>query len=128
MVFAFLIWCWRKRQDAGGLTDELVLLPLVYLLAAPFSWVYHFVFAILPLTYLWAKACGATLAETIVLYLGTLALGTELPMDVAVYSPWAGTHLIVAALALWPLATTAILWVGMRMYLRSPALSPASSR
>lgn len=127
MIFAFLMWCWRKRQDAGGLIDELILLPLVYLLAAPFSWVYHFVFAILPLTYLWAKARGATLAETIVLYLGTLALGTELPMDVAVYSPWAGTHLIVAALALWPLATAAILWVGMRMCLRSAARTPAFS-
>ena len=125
MVLAFLIWCWRKRKDAGGLIDELVLLPLVYLLAAPFSWVYHFVFAILPLTYLWAKARGATLAEIVALHLATLALGTELPMDVGVYSPWAGTHLIVAALALWPLATGAILWVGMRMYLRSRALTPA---
>ena len=56
----FIFWCWRKRQDAKGLVDELILLPLVYLLAAPFSWPHHFVFALLPLTYLWAKAREAT--------------------------------------------------------------------
>ena len=115
----FIFWCWRKRRDAKGLIDELILLPLVYLLAAPFSWVHHFVFALLPLAYFWAKASEATSAELMALYLSTLALGTELPMDIAVYSPWAGPHLITVAIALWPVATCAIIWVGMRMCIRS---------
>ena len=120
----FLFWCWRKRKDGKGLVDELILLPLVYLLVAPFSWVYHFVFAILPLAYLWAKAREATSAELVALCLGTLALGTELPMDIAVYSPVASPYLIMMAIALWPVATCAILWVGMRMYLRSQVFDP----
>ena len=115
----FIFWCWRKRRDAKGLIDELILLPLIYLLAAPFSWPHHFVLAILPLTYLWAKAREATSAELVALYLGTLVLGTELPMYVAAYSPWANPYLIIVAIALWPAATCAIIWVGMRMYLRS---------
>jgi hypothetical protein len=122
IAMGFLFWCWRKRKDAKGLIDELVLLPLVYLLAAPFSWVYHFVFAVLPLTYLWAKVREATSAELVALSLSTLALGTELPMDIAVYSPWANSHLIILAIALWPTATSAIIWVGMRMYGRSRGL------
>jgi hypothetical protein len=125
----FIFWCWRKRKDAKGLIDELMLLPLVYLLAAPFSWTYHFVLAILPLTYLWAKAREATSGELAALYLGTLALGTELPMYVAAYSPWASSNLIIVAIALWPTATCAIIWVGMRMYLRSQVfdLPPAAA-
>ena len=40
-------------------------------------------------------------------------------MYLAAYSPWASPHLIIVAIALWPAATGAIIWVGMRMYLRS---------
>ena len=114
----FIFWCWQKRKDAKGLIDELILLPMVYLLAAPFSWPHHFLLAVLPLTYLWAKARAATSAELVVLCVGTLALGTELPMYLAAFSPVASPYLIIAAIALWPAATCAILWVGMRMYLR----------
>jgi len=125
----FIFWCWRKRRDAKGLLDELILLPLVFLLAAPFSWTYHFILAILPLTYLWAKAREATFGELLALYFGTLALGTDLPMYVAAYSPWASPSLIIVAIALWPAATCAIIWVGMRMYLRSQVFnsSPAAA-
>jgi hypothetical protein len=119
IVLGFIFWCWRRRNDAKGLMDELILLPLVYLLAAPFSWPHHFLLAVLPLTYFWAKAREATLAELLALYIGTLALGTELPMYLAAFSPVANSYLIIAAIALWPLATCAIIWVGMRMYLRS---------
>jgi hypothetical protein len=123
----FLFWCWRKRRDAKGLIDELILLPLVYLLAAPFSWPPHFVLAVLPLTYLWAKAGGATVWELVALCLSTLTLGSELPMYLSALSPWAGPHLIVLAIALWPAATCAILWVGMRMSTRSPGFVPDPS-
>jgi hypothetical protein len=123
----FLFWCWRKRKDAKGLVDELILLPLVYVLAAPFSWPHHFVLAVLPLTYLWVKAREATTAELVALYLGTLALGNELPIYIAAYSPWAGPHLIIVATALWPAATCAIIWVGMRMYVRSQLFDPQPS-
>jgi hypothetical protein len=119
ICLGFIIWCWRKRRDAKGLIDELILLPLVYLLAAPFSWPHHFVFAVLPLAYLWAKAREATSSEIVALSLSTLALGTELPMHVAAFSPWAGPKLIILAIALWPAATGAIIWVGVRVYLRS---------
>jgi len=120
----FIFWCWRKRRDAKGLVDELILLPLVYLLAAPFSWSDHFVLALLPLTYLWAKAREATTGELVALCLSTLALGTELPMYVAAYTSAGGPNLIILAIALWPTATCAIIWVGMRMYLRSQVLDP----
>ena len=120
----FIFWCWRKRKDAKGLIDELILLPLVYLLAAPFSWPHHFVFALLPLTYLWAKAREATSAELAALCLSTLVLGTELPMYIAAYSPGASPYLIIVAIALWPAATCAIIWVGMRMYIRSQVFDP----
>jgi len=120
----FIFWCWRKRKDAQGLIDELVLLPMVYLLAAPFSWPHHFLLAVLPLTYLWAKAREATSAELVALYLGTLALGTELPMYLAAFSPVASSYLIIVAIALWPVATCAIIGVGMRMYLRSRVFRP----
>jgi hypothetical protein len=120
----FLYWCWRKRKDAKGLTDELILLPLVYLLAAPFSWTHHYVLAILPLTYLWAKAREAAPSELVMLSLSTLLIGTELPMYLAAYSPWTNPYLIIAVIALWPAATCAIIWVGMRMYLRSQVFHP----
>jgi hypothetical protein len=120
----FIFWCWRKRRDAKGLVDELILLPLVYLLAAPFSWPHHFVLALLPLTYLWAKAREATTGELVALYLSTMALGTELPMDVAAYTSGGSPHLIIVAIALWPAATCAIIWVGMRLYLRSQVFDP----
>jgi alpha-1,2-mannosyltransferase len=116
----FIYWCWRKRRDAKGLTDELILLPLIYLLTAPFTWAHHYVLAILPLTYLWAKVREVTRPELVALSLGTLALGTELPMYSAAFSPWASPYLIIVAIALWPAATCAIIWVGMRLYLRSP--------
>ena len=120
----FLFWCWRKRRDAKGLMDELILLPLVYLLAAPFSWPHHFLLAVFPITYLWAKAREATSAELVALYLGTLVVGTELPMYVAAYSPVASPYLIIVAIALWPAATCALIWVGMRMYLRAQVFDP----
>jgi len=120
----FIFWCWRKRRDAKGLIDELILLPLIYLLAAPFSWPHHFVLAILPLTYLWAKAREATSGELVALYLSTLVLGTELPMYIAAYSPVAGPYLIIVAIALWPAATCAVIWVGMRMSIRSQVFDP----
>jgi alpha-1,2-mannosyltransferase len=116
---AFLIWCRQKRKDAKGLMDELILLPLVYLLAAPFSWPHHFVLAILPLAYLWAKARDATSGEVVALCLSTVALGTELPLYLGAYSPWPNPSLIILAIALWPAATCALIWVGTRMYLRS---------
>lgn len=119
----FIFWCWRKNRGNSGLVDELILLPLVYTLTAPFSWPHHFVLLVLPLTYLWAKIGEATPAERFALYLGTLTLGSELPIYLAAYSPWAGPHLIIAAIALWPAATAAILGVGMRMYQRSLALA-----
>jgi hypothetical protein len=114
----FLFWCARRGNAARGLVHELILLPLVYLLAAPFSWQPHFALAVLPLTYLWAKAREASSGEVAALSLSTLTLGTDLPMYVAAYSPWAGPHLIMLAIALWPAATCALLWVGMRMYTR----------
>jgi hypothetical protein len=40
-------------------------------------------------------------------------------MHVAAFSPWAGPKLIILAIALWPAATGAIIWVGVRVYLRS---------
>ena len=119
----FLFWCWRKSRDAKGLVDELILLPLVYLLAAPFSWPHHFVLALLPLTYFWAKAREASSAELATLGLSTLVLGTELPMYVAGYTSVGSSLLIIAAIALWPAATCALIWVGMRIYTRSLKLS-----
>jgi alpha-1,2-mannosyltransferase len=118
----FIYWCWRRRKDAKGLVEELVLLPLVYLLAAPFSWPHHFILALLPLTYLWVKAREATTAELVALYLSTLVIGTELPMYLAAYSPWANPKLIIVATALWPAATCAMIWVGLRTYVRSREL------
>jgi hypothetical protein len=109
--------------------DELILLPLVYLLAAPFSWTYHYILAILPLTYLWVKAREATTGELWALYLGTMAVGTDLPMYIGAYSPWATPSLIIVAIALWPVGTGALIWAGMRMYSRSqaPDLPPAAA-
>ncbi len=120
---AFLYWCWRKRRDAKGLVDELILLPLVYLLAAPFSWPHHFVLAILPLTYLWMKTRDGTALEPAVLYLCTLAIGTELPTYIAAYTSLGSPGLIIAAIAIWPIATGALLWLGMRISTRSLANS-----
>ncbi|MGA3327565.1 MAG: glycosyltransferase family 87 protein, partial [Terriglobia bacterium] len=120
----FIFWCWRRRRDAKSLVDGLIMLPLVYLLAAPFSWSDHFVLALLPLAYFWAKAREATTSELVALFLSTLGLGTELPMYIAAYTSAGGPHLIILAIALWPVATCAIIWVGMRMYLRSQDSDP----
>jgi hypothetical protein len=120
---AFLYWCWRKRRDAKGLVNELILLPLVYLLTAPFSWPHHYVLAILPLTYFWVKARASTIAELAALYLCTLALGTELPTYIGAYTSLGSPAFIVAAIAIWPAATCVLIWLGMRMYTRSLPLS-----
>ena len=53
---AFLIWYWRWRKDAQGLTVDLTLLPLVALMVSPLSWPQYWVLAMLPLAYLWARA------------------------------------------------------------------------
>jgi hypothetical protein len=120
----FLFWCWRNRKGAKGLIDQLILLPLITLLAAPFSWQGHFLLAVLPLAYLWARAQETTSGELLALYLSTLILGTELPMYVAAYSPWANPYFIIVANALWPLAICALIWVGMRMSIRSQVVEP----
>ncbi len=120
---AFLYWCWQKRRDAKGLVDELILLPLVYLLTAPFAWPHHYVLAILPLTYFWAKSRTSPFIELAALYLCTLALGTELPSYVAAYTSLGSPALIIIAIAIWPAATCVLIWLGMRMYTRSLPLS-----
>jgi alpha-1,2-mannosyltransferase len=118
----FLFWCWKKSKDANGLIKELIVLPLVYLLVSPFVWDHHFLLAVFPLTYLWARSREATDVEMVTLSLSTLALGTTLPAYVAAVSPWARPLLTVLAIALWPAATSAVIWVGMRMYVRSRGL------
>jgi hypothetical protein len=123
---AFLYWCWRRTKRSAGVVEDLVLLPLVFLLAAPFTWPHHFVLALLPLVYLWAKAREATTAELAALALGTLALGTELPMYAAYNSPWAAPYLIIAVLALSPAACCALIWVGTRLIVRSHASGGAN--
>jgi hypothetical protein len=120
----FLFWCWQNRKDAKGLIDQLILLPLICLLAAPFSWQGHFLLAVLPLTYIWVRAREATSGELVALYLSTLILGTDLPLYIAAYSPLANPYLIIVANALWPMATCAIIWVGMRLSVRSQVVEP----
>jgi len=118
----FLFWCWKKSKDSNGLIEELIVLPLVYLLVSPFIWDHHFLLAVFPLTYLWARSREATDVEMVTLSLSTLALGTTLPAYVAAVSPWARPLLTVLSIALGPAATSAIIWVGMRMYVRSRGL------
>ena len=122
VILVFLIWCWKKRKDASGVIDELIVLPLIYLLVAPFGWGHHFLLAVFPLTYLWARSREATDVEIVTLSLSTLALGTALPNYMAAASPWARPLLTVLAIALFPAATLAVIWVGMRMYVRSRGL------
>jgi alpha-1,2-mannosyltransferase len=122
VILVFLFWCWKKSKDASGVINELIVLPLVCLLVAPFSWGHHFLVAVFPLTYLWASAREATDVEMVTLSLSTLALGTALPNYIAASSPWARPLLTVLAIALWPAATSAVIWVGMRMYARSRGL------
>lgn len=45
-------------------------------------------------------------------------------MYLAAYSPIAGPYLIIVAIALWPAATCALIWVGTRLYLRSHVFYP----
>ena len=126
VILGFLFWCWKKSKEANGLIEELIVLPLVYLLVSPFSWGHHFLLAVFPLTYLWARSREATDVEMVTLSLSTLALGTALPGYMAAVSPWARPLLTVLAIALWPAATLAVIWVGMRMYVRSRALDQQS--
>ena len=121
-ILVFLFWCWKKSKDASGVIDELIVLPLVCLLVAPFAWGHHFLLAVFPLTYLWARSREATGVEMVTLSLSTLAMGTALPGYIAANSPWARPLLTVLAIALWPAATSAVIWVGMRMYIRSRGL------
>jgi hypothetical protein len=112
---AFLLWCWSKRRDSQGLIVELSLLPLVVLLVSPITWMQYYVLAALPLTFLWVRSrdfsMGGSRLHLILLTCSTLILGPPLP-----------EYRIVRALGvpfavfLWVAATTAILWVGMRMY------------
>jgi alpha-1,2-mannosyltransferase len=122
VILIFLFWCWEKSKHASGVIDELVVLPLIYLLVAPFSWGHHFLLAVFPLAYLWASSRAATDVEMVTLSLSTLALGTDLLHYIADVSPWAKPLLTVLAVALSPAATAAIIWVGMRMYVRSRGL------
>jgi alpha-1,2-mannosyltransferase len=115
ILLGFYFWCWRRRRDGQGLIDELILLPLLYLLAAPFTWPHHYVLAILPLVYLWTKVQDATRAEALLLSLSTLAIGTELPMYVACYSSLKSANLVILSTALWPAATCALIWLCGKM-------------
>ena len=124
ILIGFLFWCWRKRRDAKGLVEELVLLPLVYLLAAPFSWVNHFALAVLPLTYLWAKSREANLLRTGHALSQHAGPGDRTPHVHGSIFALASPYLIIVAIALWPAATCAIIWVGMRMYLRPWVFNP----
>jgi hypothetical protein len=122
VILAFLFWCWKKSKDASGVIDELIVLPLVYLVVAPLCWGHHFLLAVFPLTYLWARSREATDTEMVTLSLSTLTLGTALPIYVAANSPWARPLLTVLSISLFPAATLAIIWVGMRLYVRSRGL------
>jgi hypothetical protein len=130
VILGVLFWCWKKSKKANNLIEELSLLPLVYLLVAPFIWGHHFLVAVFPLTYLWARSREANDTEMVALSLSTLALGTTLPAYVAEVSPWARPLLTVLAIALWPAATSALIWVGMRMYVHSRGSNqePATAR
>lgn len=115
--FAFLGWCWKQRRDSKGLMFELVLLPLVVLLVSPLSWTYHYVLAVMPLTYFWSRSREEAMAvsklDLILLTGSTLTLGSALPDYVAgALGPY-GQLLVMGA---WVAATLALIWVGMRMY------------
>jgi hypothetical protein len=45
-------------------------------------------------------------------------------MYIAAYTSGGSPHLIIVAIALWPAATCAIIWVGTRLYLRSQVFDP----
>ena len=90
----------------------------------PFSWQGHFLLAVLPLGYYWARVEETTQGELLALNLSMLVLGTDLPMYVAAYSPWANPYLIILTNALWPAATCAIIWVGISMSRRGQAIKP----
>lgn len=123
IILTYVLWCWREQKSSEGLVDELVLLPLVYLLAAPFSWPHHFTLALLPLVYIWGKGYEATSRELVALYVSSMILGTELPIYLTAYTSAGSPALIIPAIALWPAATCAIIWAGTRIYSRSTALA-----
>jgi hypothetical protein len=115
--FAFLTWCWRQRKDSKGLVFELVLLPLVVLLVSPLSWTYHYVLAVMPLTYLWLRSREQMVAvsrlDLILLAGSTLTLGSALPDYMA---GALGPYGQLSVMGAWVAATLALIWVGMRMY------------
>ena len=126
----FFYWCWRKRKDAQELVYELTLLPVVFLLVSPWSEQHHYLLAVLPVTFLWAKAreSGKHL-EIAALTVSTLIVGTIIPDYIATSLPWAKSLWTVIDVGLWPAATLALIWTGMRMYGR-PSLggnSPVST-
>jgi hypothetical protein len=114
---AFLTWYWKQRRDSKGLMFEIVLLPLVVLLVSPLSWTYHYVLAVLPLTYLWSRsreqAVAVSKLDLILLTGSTLTLGSALPDYVARALGPSGELLVMGA---WVAATVTLVWVGMRMY------------
>jgi hypothetical protein len=120
ILFGFLFWCWNKNRGTRALVRELTLLPLVYLLAAPISWRMHFVLAALPLAYLWTiSRQAARNAELLTLSLSTVILGINIPDYVAVAVRETSSFFAVAAVGLWPVATAALIWTGMRIYRRA---------
>jgi hypothetical protein len=113
---AFLFWCWRKRNDAGNFTAEIVLLPVVILLISPLSWPQHYVITVLPLTFLWIRArepqTGVSNFDLALLAFCTLTFGSALPEFIARALGAPAELLLMAA---WVAATVALLWVGVRM-------------
>jgi hypothetical protein len=122
ILLGFLMLCWRRSRGTAGLVGELVLLPLVYLLAAPVSNRYHFALAVLPLAYLWVVCRQAGhKAELVALAAATLVLGTAIPDYVAVSIPFARQFFVALSQCLWVAATTLLVWVGARLFNPSQA-------
>jgi hypothetical protein len=114
IILGFLLWSWKKNPDGDRVSiRELVLLPLVYLLAAPISNRNYFVLAILPLAYLWSISRDlGDRKRLLALSLCTFILGVKLPDYIPLTVPWAKPQLWQAGMAAWPIATAALIWIG----------------
>ena len=112
--FLWLIWKLRMSLDraADRLREDLILMALVSLLAAPVAWRHSYVLAILPILYFWVRSKSSL--QQVVLVATTLIIGTGLLED-AVFR--VQSHAAQLALsAMWVLASVGLLAVGIWGY------------
>jgi Glycosyltransferase family 87 len=109
-----LYWFWKKNRDADHLAYELAVMPVVALIVTPMIGRHYFLFALLPLGYLWTVflSRGRKMEDLRLLALVTLWYGIKMPE----YLLLKVRLLSLLLMGSWVAMTLLFLWLCLKSY------------